>query len=1143
MAKSPRSKTRVNFSQGKQQKTLTLSQVKRLTEKSPDNVMAWVQLGILLIHANEGEQAREALERACKLDDTSVNAHAWLATAYQGSNEVEAAEHHAKRALALDDTNVQTLTVLARLEHDKGRSGKALEWVEKAEVYAPGNQVVMLAKGRALFALSRVDEAKAVFTALTEKTPDSLHNWNDLGMVHRELGELDEAARCFRNAMQHGSDPVPFANLMTGMHYDPTKTREEIAAVCCEWQSLYGAKNPPSRPISSDVSPGRKLRVGMLSDGFRQHPVGNMIIEVLEHVSPDEVEFYFYTTNHSSDAVTGRFRKLATCWTSVKYLGDDAFAQQVRDDGIDIFFDLAGHNAGTRSRAISMQPAPLIVKWVGGLINTTGIEAIDYLISDHIETPEGEDAHYTEKLIRLPDDYIVYSRPLLVPSLKALPAKKNGYITLGCFNNPTKLNGELFSHWAQIMHQLPNSRLLLKGKPYTSQDFCERIYTQFEQAGIERERLLLEGPAPHHEFLAAYNRVDIALDTWPYSGGLTTCESFLMGVPVVTLPGPTFAGRHSATHLINAGMPELVVDSWEAYHERVLELASDLDSLSTIRQHLRDVLLQSPVCDGPRFAKHLTMALRAIWQRYCEGKAPEALTFNKEGELWFEDDKQPLNISVQEKTKVLASAEATEEAFTWQLQGKLIAIDNGGRYLTEPTVQQMLKHKSLELIAFDPAGELNSDAAKNVEGVHYYSSALLGNGEPATLYACLDPAQTATLVPLESAWLPAALRNGNKVLTQLPVNTLSLDKIDGLPTLDWLVLDARHDASEILEHGIEALKETLLIDVGVAFQPTHERQPSLAELQHWASRNGFRFYRLNEPCHRSHLPEHVPVEKRQATELASANALFLPSHERMAKLSDSQRTKLAFLLHTVYGIKDMSYELLAEVDEEKAEGYLVAEGLVEAKPELTPDIPDSKKVKEKAQQEFPLPEAPFMSPAERGLFKKGLKNARNYFEFGSGGSTVWAVKEGLKVKGVESDAKWVNALKDKLGEKCQVEAVDIGPTKEWGFPVSVQESKNFPAYSKAIHQYQQAFDLILVDGRFRVACTMAAIQHILAHSTEPQEARIFIHDFWNRPQYHAVLEFLDVIDKVESAGLFKLKMGLKAEAITETWKKFSLQPN
>lgn len=1141
MAKSPSSKTLSKFSQGKQQKTLTLSQVKRLTEKSPDNAKAWLQLGILHINANEAVPAREALEKACVLDDSVAEVHAWLATVHQIQDDIKATERHALRAVELDATNTQALTVLARLEQDRGRAGKALQWVEKAAIHAPDNQVVLLAKGRALFALGRIEQAKDTFSALVKKSPKNLHYLNDLGMAYRELGELDGAERCFREAMRHSDDAVPFANLVTSMHYDPRKSRDEIAEMCREWQIRYGVNNPPPRPVPKDLSPTRPLRIGMISDGFRQHPVGNMIIEALENISPKEMEFFFYSTSSTLDALNKRFYKLATHWVAIKYMGNEAVAQRVRDDKIDILLDLAGHNAGTRSRAVSMQPAPLIVKWVGGLINTTGVEAIDYLISDHIETPEGEDKHYTEKLIRLPDDYIVYSRPLLVPSLSTLPAKQNGYITLGCFNNPTKLNGELFDRWVEIMEQLPDSRLLLKGKPYTSEAFCERIYTHFEQAGINRERLILEGPAPHHKFLAAYNRVDISLDTWPYSGGLTTCESFLMGVPVVSLPGPTFAGRHSATHLVNAGMPELVVNSWDEYRERVLELASDLESLGTIRQHLRDVLLQSPVCDGLRFAKHLTMALRAIWQRYCEGKAPEALTFNKEGELWFEDDKQPLNISVQEKNTVLASAEATEEAFTWQLQGKLIAIDNGGRYLTQPAVQQMLTHKSLELIAFDPAGELNSDAAKNAEGVHYYPNALLGNGEPATLYACLDPAQTATLVPLEDAWLPASLRNGNKVLTQLSVNTLPLDKIDGLPTLDWLVLDDRHDASAILEHGIEALKETLLIDVGVAFQPSHERQPSLAELQHWASRNGFRFYRLNEPRHRSHLPEHVPAKKRQATELESANALFLPSHERMAELTDNQRTKLSFLLHTVYGIKDMAYALLKEVDEEKAKKYLSEEKLLTSSPKQLKQL-KQKRIPKPEAETFPVPDAPFMTDAERQLFKQVLQQASRYFEFGSGGSTVWAVNENLTVKGVESDAKWVNALKEKLGEECQVDAVDIGPTKEWGYPVSTQQSSKFPAYSKAIHLHEEAFDLILVDGRFRVACTMAAIQHILEHSKKPQNARIFIHDFWNRPHYHAVLPFLETVEKVESAGLFKIAKNANKAEVAALWEQYAKQP-
>ena len=599
-------------------------------------------------------------------------------------------------------------------------------------------------------------------------------------------------------------------------------------------------------------------------------------------------------------------------------LSDEELDARVRQDDIDILIDLCGHSEGYRLGAMAREPAPLIIKWVGGLINTTGPSAIDYLISDAVETPPGVDEYYIEKLIRLPDDYICYDPPIYAPEVGPLPALENGFLTFGCFNNPSKINSEIIRCWASILQALPNSRLLLKSGQYADAGYAEHIYQLFEQQGVAREQVALEGGVPHADLLATYNRIDIALDPWPYSGGLTTCEALLMGVPVVTLPGPTFAGRHSATHLVNAGMPELVVNSWEEYQERVSELASDLDSLSTIRQHLRDVLLQSPVCDGPRFAKHLTVALRAIWQRYCEDKAPETLTFNKEGELWFEDDQQPLfipiEVDVQPQQPPQSSTEQPASAtFTWQLAGKLIGIDNGRLLVKQPAVQELLNYQSLELIAFDPSGELSNSPIKNTEGLHHYAGAVLGNGAPATLYATLDPAHTATLTPLI---------NASKVLTKLPVATLPLDGIEGLPALDWLVLDSKHNASEILEYGTQALKNALLLDITIAFQPTHEQQPNLAELQHWASRNGFRFYRLNTPQHISHLPESVPAEKRQATELASANALFLPSHERMAALSHEQSMKLAFLLHSVYGIKDMAYALLAQVSEEKAKGYL-----------------------------------------------------------------------------------------------------------------------------------------------------------------------------------------------------------------------------
>lgn len=605
-----------------------------------------------------------------------------------------------------------------------------------------------------------------------------------------------------------------------------------------------------------------------------------------------------------------------------------------------------------------------------------------------------------------------------------------------------------------------------------------------------------------------------------------------MGVPVVTLPGPTFAGRHSATHLVNAGMPELVVNSWDEYRERVVELASDLDSLATIRTHLRQALLESPVCDAKRFAKHFTIAMRAIWQRYCEGKAPAALTFDKAGQATFDGESHPVALVEPE------AIESDEDRFRWSFTGKVIVLDNGAKLMRRSAgIDGLLKLGAFGVVAFDPASRVaNPERFDNSEDVQLLPHAALGDGQPATLYATLDPTASATLEPLPAERLRPEQAKATRVLTSLPVNTVTLDSIEGLESLDWLILDDKSDAMAVLENGREALKDTLLLQVRLAFQPTHQHQPDFAQVSHWASRHGFRFYRFNDEHHRSQLPDDVPASQRQATELESADVLYLPSHERMASLSDNQRMKLAFVLDTVFGAKDTAYGLLEAVCKEKAEQYLVSlgyrareENLVEANvKDETPGIS--------------IPDAPFMSESERALFKESLQAARHYFEFGSGGSTVWAVNQGLTVYGVESDDQWVNGLKGKLGERCQVKAVDIGPTREWGYPVSLDNAEVFADYSKEILNHQVGFDLILVDGRFRVACAMAAIKHILMHSDDPNAARIFIHDFWNRPNYHVVLEFLETVKRSESAGVFKLKSNVDTENIERVWEEYAAQP-
>lgn len=1112
---------------------LSLKQALDATRKQPKNLNAWKQLGARLSDAGRLQEAVEALQKARSLapEDAEVLALQGRITHQLGDPDQALTLLH--QAAELAPSYAKAHHYIGYIYYSKANFDLALVHAEQACKLCPNDVDMLNTLANVLLHRFEYERARKVLEKAADIAPDNYLSWNNLGNVYNSLGDLDSGLDSYSRAHQVAPHaPGPFSNIITTYHYHPLKSGKEITRLCKQWREKFPPADEEVK-FTRSRSADKCLRIGMISDGFRGHPVGRMVTTALEQVTSQEVVFYFYSTNNANDGITQRLQAIATQWSSVQHMKDPQVTEKIRNDELDILIDLAGHNAGNRVLAVANRLAPVQVKWVGGLINTTGVDAIDYLISDAVETPENVDDDYVEKLIRLPDDYICYVPPNgYEPNVASLPALKNGYVTLGCFNNATKLNEVVLEQWAAIMHALPNSRLMLKSMQYQSNELCQKIVDTMAQHDIHEERLIIEGPSAHAELLDAYNRVDIALDPWPYSGGLTTCEAFLMGVPVVTLPGPTFAGRHSATHLVNAGMPELVVNSWEEYRERVLELASDMDSLATIRQHLRQVLLESPVCDAPRFAKHFTTAMRAIWQRYCEEKAPEALAFNKEGEATFADENEPVQLKHPEPT------ERAREGFSWNFSGKVIVLDNGAKLLQKTAgIDALLKMKAFGVVAFDPASRIaNPEHYNGCEDVQLLPHAALGDGKPATLYATLESSRSATLAPLPAEQLNAAQASATKVLTRLPVNTVTLDSIEGLGSLDWLILDDKSDAMAVLENGTQALKDTLLLQVRLAFQPTHYHQPDFAQVSHWASRHGFRFYRFNDERYTSQLPDDIPPNQRQATELESADALFLPSQERMASLSDNQRMKLAFVLDTVFGARDVVYEFLTNLEDSKAEQYLMSWGYTAKQQKSEPSET------EEGMPGITIPEAPFMTPDERALFKESLQNSQNYFEFGSGGSTVWAVNQGLTVHGVESDQLWVNGLKKKLGERCQVKAVDIGPTGDWGYPVSLKNTDLFAAYSKEIFNHSLGFDLILVDGRFRVACAISAIQHTLKHAEKPGGTKIFIHDFWNRPVYHAVLEFLDSVKTVESAGLFKVKKNIDRARLAQVWEKYAEQP-
>ena len=893
-----------------------------LTRRHPNYAYSWRSLGAARVELKRPEDALDALARAIQLDPSDAQAFYFLATARFGLKDWKRTLDTLRSCLALNPDHAPAHALSARVYLAQGHRDQAMKSINTARALAPEDASILTHRINILSAARRMQDVLDDCQRLLALDGDNPSFHNLTGVKYCEMGDFVRGAHHFEEALKRRAHYLEaFSNRVFNAHYDPALSHDDIAALIQRWRASFSPAQPATRPAGRDRDEHRPLTVGLLSAGLRMHPVGQMITSVLENLPHGDIRLTVYATSDLKDALTARIRAITDQWHDVAGRPDDRIEALIRQDQVDILIDLSGHTNGNRLGMIAREPAPLIVKWVGGLVNTTGLDAIDYLISDSVETPSGCDAHYLEKLIRMPDDYICYMPPPHAPAVGPLPALQQGYITFGCLNNPAKINPHLIDEWARLLAALPDSRLLLKSGQYSDPAFRDRIWSDFEAAGIDRGRILLEGPEHHAAFLDTYNRIDIALDPWPYSGGLTTCEALLMGVPVITLPGPTFAGRHAASHLVNAGLPELVVDSWDAYRARARDLASDLDNLATVRRHLRDTLLRSPVCDASRFAAHLNAALRGIWQRHCRDLPPAALTFNQDGSAQFEDQAIPVPAPTVPST-TLAKAAARREAgdqFHFDFSGKVVTLDNGGQLLGTGAADTLLPLGAFELLVFDPLGAHASHAARQRDGLQVFPQTTLGDGQPAVHYACLDPSFSATLAPAVEAG------QGARVLTELPVNTVALDSIEGLPSLDWLVLDHRHDNLTVLENGGRALANTLLIQVTLRFDVRHANQTDISGLCQWAKTQGFQLYRLNNPTHRSHLPEDMGPD-RLATELVASDALLLPTATRLQALDDNRKVRLAFLLHTVYGIKDRAHALLNEVDPAQARAYLEADG-------------------------------------------------------------------------------------------------------------------------------------------------------------------------------------------------------------------------
>jgi len=369
--------------------------------------------------------------------------------------------------------------------------------------------------------------------------------------------------------------------------------------------------NPPD--------PGRRLRVAILSPDLRAHSCAYFLEPLVRHLDPARFELYLYHDHFREDAVSARLKGFAAVWRNFCGRSGTEFEQTVRADAPDILIDLAGHTGLTnRLPLFARHLAPVQVTYLG-YPNTTGLTAMGWRLTDAIADPVGEaDAFATEKLLRFAPTAWAYEPPAKAPVPNAPPCTTGRPVTFGCFNNLTKMTDTMFTLWGRLLAAVPDARLVLKGRGLSDATVRQRYLDRFAACGLPADRVdLLERTAETADHLALYHQVDIALDSIPYNGTTTTCESLWMGVPVVTLLGDRHVARVSASLLHAVGHPEWVAETNEDFIRIAAGLAADPARLAAIRAGLRDEMLVSPLLDHAGQSARFAAALRGCWNEWC----------------------------------------------------------------------------------------------------------------------------------------------------------------------------------------------------------------------------------------------------------------------------------------------------------------------------------------------------------------------------------------------------------------------------------------------------------------------------------------------------------------------------------------------
>ena len=593
----------------------------RAAELQPNHASASNNLGVVLESLGRLDEAVRTYRRAIALKPDFAAAHYNLGGALQASDQLEEAQAAYRRAIGLRPDYAEAHNNLGVVLQALDRTDEALACFRRAVDSKPDYGEAFRNLGGGLQAAGLCEQAAGVLERAVELAPDDPMLIRVLAVALLDAGRAAEAAAAFGRAVDLKPDFLEAdSHRLLALNYTDMSA-EALLEEHRRWAERHGGgPGPVPTDYANTADPERRLRVGFVSADFNFHAVGVYLIKVLMARDPQALEVYGYYNNTSEDEFTGLLKGSADAWRSLVGVSDEDAEAMIRQDRIDILVDLSGHTGGHRLTLFARRPAPVQASWLGYPC-TTGLSAIDYLVMDAAAVPEGAERFCSEAVVRLPHGRFCYTPPAYAPDVIDPASREGAPITFGCFNNLAKLGPPVLRLWSDVLKATPGSRLVLKWKALEDPAARRRIGEAFAELGIPAERLEFRGSTPHVQMLAEYGGIDIALDPFPFCGGLTSCEALWMGVPVVTLPGERPVSRQTLGFLDAIGHEALAASSEQDYVRIATELASDARRRAELRRTLRPSMAASPLCDPERFTPALEAAFRAMWRRWCGGEA------------------------------------------------------------------------------------------------------------------------------------------------------------------------------------------------------------------------------------------------------------------------------------------------------------------------------------------------------------------------------------------------------------------------------------------------------------------------------------------------------------------------------------------